>query len=1523
MGDSKARRLFTTVQSNTSPPLILQKPVIYDLISQTWGSFAQSVSSYLCFNSDSTKGVRVKRTLGNRIMRDSSYTFFFLLCLVLGTSGCASVSPHLTPIDNTPPSAPASLTAIVVSDLKIDLSWTASTDNVGVTGYKVERCQGASCSNFTQVAATTTTTFNDTGLTGSTSCSYRVRATDAAGNLSAFSTTMTATTAAPPDTTPPTAPTNLTATAASASQINLSWTASTDNVGVTGYKVERCQGASCSNFTQVAATTTTTFNDTGLTGSTSCSYRVRATDAAGNLSAFSTTMTATTAAPPDTTPPTAPTNLTATAVSSAQINLSWTASTDNVGVTGYKVERCQGASCSNFTQVAATTTTTFNDTGLTGSTSCSYRVRATDAAGNLSAFSTTMTATTAAPPDTTPPTAPTNLTATAVSSAQINLSWTASSDNVGVTGYKVERCQGASCSNFTQVAATTTTTFNDTGLTGSTSCSYRVRATDAAGNLSAFSTPVTATSAAPPDTTPPTAPTNLTATAVSSAQINLSWTASSDNVGVTGYKVERCQGASCSNFTQVVATTTTTFNDTGLTGSTSCSYRVRATDAAGNLSAFSTPVTATTAAPPDTTPPTAPTNLTATAVSSAQINLSWTASSDNVGVTGYKVERCQGAGCTTFAQIATPLGTGTTFSDTGLSASTSYSYEIIATDAAGNLSSPSNIGVATTLAGTPVAPSGLVATAASATQINLSWTNNAVNQTGFKVERSPDNVTFTQIGTVGASTTTYSDLNLSPKTLYYYRVRATNASGDSGYTNVSSATTLPDTTPPTAPSSLTAIAASSTQINLSWTASTDNVGVTGYKIQRCQGAGCTSFAQIAAPAGTATTFTDTGLSPSTSYSYQVIAADAAGNLSSASNIASALTATASGSIAVQITPLRGGVAFLQSVNFTATLQDDVTAAGVTWTASGGTFGSQGKTTATFIAPKAVGNVTITATSVADATKSVSATLAVTDLTGVTTYHNDLSRDGTNTHEFALTASNINPATFGKLFSCPVDGAIYAQPLWVANLTIGGTQHNVIVVATQHESVYAFDADASPCSTLWHANLVDTAHGGTAGEVSVPGALVGSGLGDIAPEIGVTGTPVIDPTTNILYVVSKSAIPATTPSFFQRLHGLDLITGAEKLNGNKPVTISASVPGTAPDANSSGQVPFDPQNQNQRAGLTVVNGVVYIAWGSHEDHDQYHGWIMGYNASTLAQVPGAVFNTTPNAISTFPYSRGGIWMGGGAPAVDASNNLYVMTGNGTFDGITNFGDSVLKLSTASGLALTDSFTPSDQSVLDAGDLDLGSGGAAVLVDQTTGPIKHLLIGGGKYGSGSNGQIYVLNRDLMGQFTAVDSGVVQMFPLNFNIFATPVFWQNNLYVAGVGGSLTAFSFNPATGQFNPSPTSLSPTSYGFPGATPSVSSNGSANGIVWAIDTSNYCTPQSRGCGPAVLHAYDATSLGTELWNSSQQAGDVAGIAVKFAVPTVANGKVYIGTRGNDCASSCVVIPSPAILGELDVYGLLPN
>ena len=567
------------------------------------------------------------------------------------------------------------------------------------------------------------------------------------------------------------------------------------------------------------------------------------------------------------------------------------------------------------------------------------------------------------------------------------------------------------------------------------------------------------------------------------------------------------------------------------------------------------------------------------------------------------------------------------------------------------------------------------------------------------------------------------------------------------------------------------------------------------------------------------------------------------------------------------------------------------------------------TSATYNAPSTAGVYTIIATSNADATKSASAAIGVTDLAGVTTYHNDPSRDGVNAQEYSLTTTNVASATFGKLFSCTVDGAVYTQPLWVANVTFGGSKHNAVFVATQHDSLYAFDADTNPCTQLWHTNLIDSGHGGTSSETPVPAntdpcppatCLIGEAGGDIVPEVGVTGTPVIDPSTNTLYVVSKSVI-ASGPTFFQRLHAIDLATGNEKFGG--PSAISATFPGTGDGGTI---VTFNPGTQNQRPGLALANGTVYVAWASHEDTAPYYGWIIGYSASTLAQVN--VLNVSPNV------GYGGIWMSGGAPAVDASNNLYLLTGNAVFDANSgtapnnDYGDSFLKLSST--LGVLDWFTPSDESDDNLHDVDFGAGGAAILVDQPSGPVRHLIIGGGK-----DGFLYLLNRDNMGHLG--DSNAWQNFNFFNHIYSTGAFWNNSFYLAGTTGPLKAYAFNTTTGMFTTSPSSQSSSVYGFPGTTPSVSSTGASNGIVWALDNGQYCTAQSPGCGPTVLHAYDATNtkLGTDLWNSTQGTGNTAGNAVKFTVPTVANGKVYVGSRGSDTINGGT--------GRLDVYGLLPN
>jgi hypothetical protein len=627
-------------------------------------------------------------------------------------------------------------------------------------------------------------------------------------------------------------------------------------------------------------------------------------------------------------------------------------------------------------------------------------------------------------------------------------------------------------------------------------------------------------------------------------------------------------------------------------------------------------------------------------------------------------------------------------------------------------------------------------------------------------------------------------------------------------------------------------------------------------------------------------------------------------------------------ISLTVSPQRAGLTLGQTLGLTATTNDF---AGVTWSVNptgpplAPTSSASGQSV-TLSAPQTAGVYTVTATSVTDPTQSASTTVGVTDLAGVFTFHDDLARDGTNDREYALTASDVNSSDFGKLFSCTVDGAIYAQPLWVANLKVNGSVRNVVLVATEHDSLYAFDADANPCDTLWQVSLADSSHGGTGGEVTVPsgtsGYLVGNGDGDITPEVGVTGTPVIDPTAGIVYVVSKSMNGPGT-RFYQRLHAIDITTGTEK--PGSPVTITASFPGTG-DGGST--VAFDPRMENQRAGLALVGGVVYIGWGSHEDRDPWYGWLVGYGYDGAGFSQVGVLNAAPN------YSRAGIWMGGAAPAADSNDRLYVVTGNAGFD-VTNasppnddYGDSLLELS--SSLDVLQYFTPSDEPSDALNNDDFGSGGAAVLADlPSSSPVQHVVIAGGK-----DGNLCVLDRDALGGYG--DGNAWQEISLGTEgtytgtgpppgvIWAVGALWNDHYYIAGAGEPLVAYRLDPSTVRLSFSAAATAPAGgFGFPGSAPSVSASGNTNGVVWALDNSQYCTNGSLGCGPAVLHAYDASNVAQELWNSSRSSADRAGYAVKFVVPTVANGKVYVPTRGNNTGGS---YGSTSASGELDVYGL---
>jgi hypothetical protein len=626
-------------------------------------------------------------------------------------------------------------------------------------------------------------------------------------------------------------------------------------------------------------------------------------------------------------------------------------------------------------------------------------------------------------------------------------------------------------------------------------------------------------------------------------------------------------------------------------------------------------------------------------------------------------------------------------------------------------------------------------------------------------------------------------------------------------------------------------------------------------------------------------------------------------------------------ISVSISPRRAGVVVTQKLVLKAATTD---LAGVTWSVNptGGSFEtptSNDGDSVTFTAPTTAGVYSIKATSVTDATRSTTLTVGVTDLAGVSTYHNNLSRDGVNDREFTLTTANVHTSTFGKLFSCNVDGAIYAQPLWVPNLTVKDTVRNVVYVATQHNSLYAFDADTSPCAQLWKVSLIDSSHGGTGGERAVPAGmtdfLVGQGEGDLMPEVGISGTPAIDLARGILFVVSKSTNAAGS-SFFQRLHAIDLATGKEE--PGSPVNIAATYPGTGDGGTT---VAFNPRSENQRTGLALVNGTIYIAWGSHEDAPTYYGWVIGYTYNGASFKRTAAINVAPNE------TKGGIWMSGAAPAADSNGNLYVSTSNGVYnaDGDlepnNDYGDSLLQLS--GGLKVLQHFTPTNQHSLDIANNDFGAGGTAVLGNLPAGSaITHVVIAGGK-----DGWLYVLDRDALGGLG--DSNARQKIRLDPNssstragaIFCTGALWNGFLYIAGSGTPMTAYKLNTSNVSFSVSSASTTPTGgFGFPGTTPSVSSMGTKNGIVWALDTSRSCTHASPKCGPTTVHAYDATDMSKQLWNSSLVSDDVAGFAVRFAVPTIVNGKVYVGTRGNNKgdANSSTSIP-----GELDVYGLKPD
>jgi hypothetical protein len=511
--------------------------------------------------------------------------------------------------------------------------------------------------------------------------------------------------------------------------------------------------------------------------------------------------------------------------------------------------------------------------------------------------------------------------------------------------------------------------------------------------------------------------------------------------------------------------------------------------------------------------------------------------------------------------------------------------------------------------------------------------------------------------------------------------------------------------------------------------------------------------------------------------------------------------------------------------------------------------------------------------------SIPASLAVHDPTDVLTWHNDNARTGQNLGETFLTPTNVNSTTFGKVGFLPVDGKVDAEPLFVANVPVSNRGiRNVLYVATEHDSVFAFDADTG--ALLWQVSVLGV------GEVPSDD----HGIDAVTPEIGITSTPVIDRTqgpNGALYAVAMSK--NTAGSYFQRIHALDIATGAELFGG--PATIQAKYPGNG-EYSYQGNVYFDPGQYKERSALLLSNGVVYTSWCSHEDHEPYTGWVLGYDASTLSQ--SQVLNTTPNG------GMGAFWNGGSGPAADPDNNVYLLAANGTFDpGLDaggfpsqgDYGNGFLKLSVAGGkLAVVDYFEMMNQLDENNGDYDLGSGGVLLLPDLTDSAQKvwHLAVGAGK-----DGNIYVVDRDSMGKFNSLVNNVHQQvlgYPtggsgLVLQAFGGPAYFNNAIYYGGVGDYIKAFAITNA--QLSDSATQqTSAPPFSYPGATPSISANGSQDAILWAI--------QNRD--PAELIAYDANNLSDELYDSNQapNSRDQFGPGNKFITPMIANGRVYVGT-----------------------------
>jgi hypothetical protein len=487
---------------------------------------------------------------------------------------------------------------------------------------------------------------------------------------------------------------------------------------------------------------------------------------------------------------------------------------------------------------------------------------------------------------------------------------------------------------------------------------------------------------------------------------------------------------------------------------------------------------------------------------------------------------------------------------------------------------------------------------------------------------------------------------------------------------------------------------------------------------------------------------------------------------------------------------------------------------------------------------------------------------------VLTYRYNWARTGLDSRETTLTTSNVSVNTFGKLFELSVDGKVDAEPLYLSSVSIAGGTHNVLIVVTEHDSIYAFDADTG--TQYWHVTAL------LSGEVPSDDR----GCDQVVPTIGITATPVISRpagSNGVIYLVAMSKNSSGT--YYQRLHALNAATGGELYNG--PVAIAAQYPGTG-DNSSGGYVIFDPAQYKERSGLLLVDNTIYLTWASHCDIRPYTGWIMGYNATTLAQT--SVLNVTPNG------NEGAIWGSSGGLSYDGNGNIFLLDANGVFDtklssgfpSKGDYGNAFLRISTKSGLSVADYFEMYNQQSENCCDIDLGSGAALLLpsMKDASGKSRLLAVGAGK-----DGNLYIVNRNSMGKFSTTSNNIYQELSgaLPGGMWNSPVYFNGELFFGPVGSPILAFQFSDA--KLGTTPVAQSAHSFAFPGATLLMSSDGTANAILWAVENTS----------PAVLHAYSAGNL-TELYNTTQAANDRDnfGNGNKYAPPTVANGKIYVPT-----------------------------